>query len=245
MNKDGVFDYLVSKEFTVIGIVDQVSGRDDEYFVYIKIERGRDGAQSPSNYKMIKAREELKALGSSIEFIVSDTLTNDAEAGLRATLLANHPDLVRNVFLSMEDDSARVWIDPKPEFSGGSDDVMRSVRSYFEFLNIELDSVALTNSDNLPSNFAILRLLRAVAPVILSDFSSALQGKGFTVPSEDWLRRKLESLRKKGQVVWIKGEAEHLHSYALTLSGLKSLGTEKRRSSPDVARLLAIMNRAK
>ncbi|SEJ24256.1 hypothetical protein SAMN04244579_03630 [Azotobacter beijerinckii] len=245
MRKDFAFDRLVSEGFNVIGVVEQVSSEMAGFFAYIRMTWRDDGAQSPSNLKMIKEKEYFLRQGIALEFIVSDEFAGNAEAGLRAQLLANYSDYVRNSYLSLGQDEARVWIDPKPGIGNVFTEIEGSVRRYLEGLKIGNVSVLLTVDDNLPSDFLLLRLLRQSAPISLELFCDAIVGKGFTVPSLDWLRRKLDAHRRKGYVVWLKGEGNLPHQYALTLKALKALGTEKRRSSPDVNRLLAIASRAK
>lgn len=241
MSKDKIAAELASESFNIAGIIERAAGEDAGYFVYISVARDAGGVQTPSNFKIKKVKDSFNSRGITLDFIISDEIADNIESGLRATLLVNHPDAVRNVFLSLDSRNASVWVDPKPNAQESLNKLDDTTRHYLRGFNLNLVSLALTVNENLPTALVILKTLRICAPSSLSDLSARMSNN-FTIPSEDWLRRKLEGLRKKELVVWLKGQPpEQPHSYALTLKALKALGTEKKRSSPDITRLLAIV----
>lgn len=240
MSKETISSYLELSGIAVSAIINRPMEEGDGYFAYINLVRGADGSTTPSKQKISMIEKELSGKGFSVGFIFTDNYLLDIEAGLRATLLANHSDMIRNVFLSLEGDKAKVWVEPKADARTAIPKLSGTARAFLELSKIKLQSITLTVDDFLPANFVILSVLRTISPASLEKLSSALAAKNFSVPSDDWVRRKLEALRKKNLVVWIKSDGDMPHSYTLTLKGLKALGTKKNRSSPDITRVLAI-----
>lgn len=240
MKKDEIATELASNQLNIAGIVEKSADENSGYFVYVSVTRDREGVQSPSNFKLKKIKDNFNERGVVLDFIISDELANNIEAGLRATLLINHSDFIRNVFLSLDSREARVWIDPKPNAQEHLTEIDSTARLYLRGFKLKLLSTSLTINENLPTAFVILKALRICAPASLNELSDKIKSKNLAIPSDDWLKRKLDGLRKKELVVWLKGELDQPHSYALSLKALKALGTEKKRSSADIVRLLAI-----
>lgn len=240
MRKDEVVTELAAEGLSVAGVVERAGEDEVGFFVYVPVVRDKSGKQSPSNHKLKKIRNSFSERCVVLEFLLTDEVANDIESGLRATLLFAYPDAIRNSFMSLDSSNAHVWIDPKPNAVEHLEKIDSTVRSYLKKFKLSLVALAFTVDENLPTGFSMLRLLRIFAPVSLGVFSSKLQERKFTIPSEDWLRRKLDGLRKKGLVVWLKGEGDQPHGYALSLKALRGLGTDKKRSSADITRLLAI-----
>ena len=90
----------------------------------------------------------------------------------------------------------------------------------------------------LPTNFYLLRVLRHIAPADIGAIKAEAERKGKAIPSDDWLKRRMDQLRKNGLVVWVSGD-----KYVLSLRALKRLGSTKNRLSMDVARMLALARR--
>lgn len=221
----------------------QLSGEPVQYgeqpnhiYLFVLIERDRANRQVPSNAKLKAAREAFLAKEVTVDFLLFDAAASDAEAGLRATLLHAFGNYVRNVFLTVERRAASVWIDPKRQF----DDVVRKEMStkaelFLSELDLRLNSLTSLTGENLPGPYAMLRAIRQLAPVDLEGLSTHLKEKGFSIPSVDWVNRRLDALRKSGQVVRL-GTGR----YVLALSCIRALGTKRNRQSPDISRLLAL-----
>jgi hypothetical protein len=129
-----------------------------------------------------------------------------------------------------------VWIEPKKQFADLSvDDITKTIRVLLDAASVTLESVESTVGANLPTNTICLQLLRQIAPATRGQLKELLVNRKLNVPSDDWLKRRLDSLWKAGFLVWNKGE-----TYALSRSGLNALGSSKKRSSPDIKRVLAI-----
>jgi len=219
-----------------------VSGRDSQspiYYVTLRVARDASGKQVPSNRSLHAVANELKAQGITVEFILTYEESQDVERGLRATILHSHIDQIRNLFVSIQATRADVWIEPK---GGIEADVLMAIHdraeAFLRLVEIELSSVKLTTEEILPSKLALLTTIRHHAPASLTVIAADLGRRKLTVPSPDWLHRRLDALRRAGQVVRL-GTGE----YTLTEDSLKALGTAKNRTSPDIRRLLALSRR--
>lgn len=94
-------------------------------------------------------------------------------------------------------------------------------------------------ADGVPSGFQILRLIYTHAPVDLAVLSEKLTGEQTPAPSENWLKRQLDSLLRSNKIMW-----QPPGSYVATSEGIADLPARKGRTSPDIARALAMGKRA-
>ncbi|TFW33600.1 hypothetical protein [Massilia horti] len=237
MNEQEEINLLLSS-FDVTSIGDYVRGDRGEghYFIRIAISRDSSNHQIPSNRKLHDLSVELKKNGYFVEFLLIDDKSLDIEAGLRATLLHIFGEHVRNSFVSIQAKTAHVWIEPKKLLSQEIFGLIREkVIDYFLSFDIVDVQIALTTAANLPGILVCLRAIRFLAPVGQPALSAYLSKERFTVPSEDWLSRRLDAMRREGRVV---RTAEG--KYALTMQSILTLGSSKGRTSPDVRRLLAL-----
>lgn len=209
---------------------------DERYFVFVNVGRSSENRQVPSNRRLHEAREHLAQQGVRVEFLLKDTLADDIEAGLRATILHAFINQVRNVFLSVSEGRAHIWIEPK---TIPDDDAMPRMREralhFLADFGLTIGSIRSTVNENLPSKLALLGVLRLHAPVTLLELRGQLEAVTFVVPSAEWLNRRLDALRREGAVVRTEAGL-----YALSLRCLTTLGTKKNAASPDVTRLLAM-----
>lgn len=206
---------------------------------FVEVSRNADGHQKPSNLRLRRVAEDLAAYDVLVNFVLNDVSNMDLEAGLRATLIHAFPDFVRNAFLTLEADGGVVWVVPKGDAIRNSmDDISGRIAIYLENAGIRLSEVRLTVDENLPSRTAILNELRIAAPATQEVLAERLASKGFSSPPLDYLSRHLDALRKTSFVVRRKDG-----NYCLAANALKVLGTVKKRSSPDITRLLDLARR--
>ncbi len=229
-------ELLRRRSVEIVGRIVEDQAGNGRYFVFVSVSRDSANKQVPSNRTLRQISEEALRAGISVEFVLTDSRQLDVEAGLRATLLHSFGQLIRNVFLQLERGRAIVWIDPKVEIEERAIAAMEEKASLclkqvgFEFLEI-----ASTKNESLPSKLVCLRAIRLMSPVLAGDLIKKLKSDGFVVPSDEWMNRRLDALRKSGQIV-----RETTGRYMLTLAGLQGLGSRKDRNSPDVARMLAV-----
>jgi len=228
---------LIAAGIPVSGSAIRDSDTDSSFHVFVEVRRDGRGRQEPSNSKLQAVKEQLNALGVLVDFVLTDAMMRDAEAGLRATLLHSFGAILRNSFLAKDGREAFVWVVPKRQLIKEElDEVSAKARILLSELGLELAHITPTTGENLPSKTRCLAMLRLVAPATSETLSANLRTAGFVVPSEDWMVRRLDGLRKAGQVVRLKSGF-----YTVTLRTLKDLGTVKGRASPDLSRLLALV----
>lgn len=219
-----------------VGAIIQDSANENHFFVYVAIFRDQNNKQHPSNLQLNSARDVLGTHGLKVEFLLSDAISHDIEAGLRATIIHAFGGHVRNVFLSIESRKANIWLDPKKDLDADFlSQVESKTRRFLVDLDLELGSLLTTTNDNLPGKLVCLKVIRQLAPVSVNDLAKELLRREFTVPSDDWMTRRLDMLRKSHQVVRLANA-----KYVLSHSALSNLGTLRSGKSPDVSKMLAL-----
>lgn len=237
MDKQSIIE-LVLKEHGI-----STSGRlaedifdDKHFYVFIDVFRNSDNLQVPSNKKLNEIKGHIADLGINVEFILTDSTKRSIEDGLRASMLHSFPENIRNSFLTISGTAARVWLVPKAAIN---DDLLKEINQkigiYLAVFDINHFSTELTSAANLPSRIMCLSVIRNNSPTSMETIIDALRRRHFTVPSEDWMSRMLDVLRRSGMIIRSKGGM-----YSLSLAGLKALGTSKGRRSPDIIRILAL-----
>lgn len=233
----------ILEEFKIIPSGEPISLDDASRHIciFVDISRDQKNRQQPSNKTLGSARKALKNKGIEVDFFLKDALTRDIEAGLRATVLYALGGEIRNVFLSVKGKVAHVWIDSKRQFDEViQKQVTEKASAYLTALNLDLGSVSSTTGENLPSSFTLLRAIRQFSPVNSQMLCDFLNTKEFTIPSADWLNRRLDALRKVGKIIRLSNG-----HYVVPLATLHDLGTSKGKRSPDVTRLLALARRTR
>jgi hypothetical protein len=206
------------------------------FYVFVEVSRDRDNHQIPTNKALNDLKELLLNQQVVVEFILTDASGQDIEAGFRASMIHSFGAYVRNAFLTIMGGEANAWISPKVSISEETLEQMEhKSRIFLDNYDLKLGRLEFTSTANLPSKFVFLQVLRSISPADPSAINLALRAKHFTVPSDNWTSRMLDNLRKGGFIVRLKSGC-----YALSLAGLKALGTAKNRRSPDITRMLAL-----
>ena len=131
---------------------------------------------------------------------------------------------------------ASIWVEPKKRIDQEMiEEIREFLREFFTLFDIDHVSVFFTQDEDIPTPTVILRSLRIIAPCSAASLSRSLEEKRYKVPNEVWMAHALDRLRKAGSVVR-KANGQ----FFLSLEGLRRLGTEKSRASPDVKRALAL-----
>ena len=205
------------------------------YFVPVIIRRHAE-RQVPSGRELGALRDQAAALGYHVEYLLADEDRRQIEEGLRASFLSSFPNLIRNTFLSIEEDNAVIWIEKKREITQEEQErVEHHAKTYVSLFKLRKATVHIAGDSNVATNMEILGLVRGRAPATCDGIREALIERGFAVPSLDWINRRFDALRRAGLLI-----RRPDRTYALTLEALHRLGTLKNSRSPDVARLLAL-----
>jgi hypothetical protein len=196
--------------------------------------------QTPSGLRLRRLQEEFVAQDIKIDFVIIDDNAASLEAGLRASLMAVYIELLRNVFCSIDRKQARVWMETKKTIPDAARaEIEDHVQKYFKVSNTEVVSiVSVSDQNNLPSNLVLLKAIRQLAPVTPEHLSAHLLEREFQIPSLVWLVHKCDVLRKQKLLIRTASG-----KFVLTFSALEKLGSGKRRTSPDIVRLLALARR--
>lgn len=235
-DEQGLLKILKDRGIIATGRVAEDIFNEASFFVFVEVARNSENHQIPSNKTLNEAKKHLKDQGVNVEFILTDAAGQDIEAGFRASILHSFGDFVRNAFLTIEGVNAGAWIAPKAQIEAGIlSKIEEKTQVFLSNYDLKLSRLEYTSAANLPGKLFCLQMVRLMAPVKLDVLTEALRRKRFTVPSENWVSRMLDSLRKGGFVFRRKSG-----DYVLTLAGLKALGTLKNARSPDIARMLAL-----
>lgn len=234
-----VVEVLAREGVAVAGQI--VAGDVEEAPILISVVVSRDqlNRQSPSNRKLEAIRDELAEQGVRVEFLLRYGDFDDIEIALRSTLLHSHIDSIRNVFMSIDPPEASVWVEPKSNLDLEIiSEIESRARKFLSLFDLRLASLALTVEAPLPPLLVILNSVRSFSPASPEDLKKDLEEKGFTIPSPDWLARKLDVMRKEGRIVRLPSGG-----VVLSTKSLQQLGTSKDSGSPDVRRVLALARR--
>lgn len=230
---------LTSLGFKLVGEPIQDSSQENRFHVFIEVSRDVKGSQDPSNFKINTQAKKFEQAGFEVAFVLIENEKEDIQASIRSILFRFYPDIVRNSFLSFEKELASVWIEPKKTLSIEEKDSLTSkVKELLQVLETPLEEVRFTSTENVPTRTACLNSIRLKSPVTQEELQSVLIERGFSIPSEGWLSKMLDGLRRSGLILRKKNG-----QFTLTLSGLNALGSGKGRRSPDIARLLDLSRR--
>lgn len=236
MNKEAsIVQVLNDSNIPVLGKV--IEDSYENFYVYVPISRDSTQKQVPSNRVLNIAIEALSSQDIKINFLLTDAHFQDIESGLRATLLHSFGKIARNVFTSISKKDVDVWIDSKVSeiIKADRDNMEVKVKKFLEGFNLNLRSLSSLNDINLPSKMAILKTIRLKSPASKDEIINELRCKGFEIPSDDWMNRKLDLFRKSKNILRLKNG-----KYALTYVSISALGSSIGRASPDIERFLAL-----
>lgn len=170
-----------------------------------------------------------------------ERLLASLEAGLEALLVRRYPDYVSGVYMSfLTTESAQIWISLKSETA---DDTAKQIgkhaHDYLGAASLKVEGIELIPPGSPePSIAAVLRALKALSPAKIEALLGYLRDRGFFIPNDRWLSRRLDAARKKGLVI-----REHRGSYVLSATGLALVPHSRSRSSTDVERMLLLSRR--
>ena len=228
----------IARLFADYGVtsVSRVSPNADTggHIVHIEARIDRRGRQIPSNYMIATAEKAAIDAHGVIVVVVSRGDIDDVLLSIKSMLMRRYLDIVRNVYCHIEGSGVTVWVEPKASLSYEQvGDLTEEVEAVIGSFDLKLKAVISISDVRLPNDSVILSMIRQAAPVGADDVVTVMTGRGFELPEDDWLTRRLDRLRKRGLVVRLKDGR-----YVLTRRGLLALGSGKNRSSPDIGRIL-------
>ena len=238
MIKADDLQHLLKKEgVDLAGPVVQQSPEENRYYAFVKLNRNRSGHELQNKKELDRLRQLALQKGYEVELIAVDEKDRGGHSDLLRLLRLRYGDSVRNVFFSGPPGLAKiVWVEMEDVNNRmPRRDIESIISRYLVLYKIAIRDIVFVGNANVPSVTAILRTVRKHAPVDPIHLAQELEDNGFLIPDERWLGRKLDRLRRAGQIVR-RGDGR----YFLSVESLSGLGTSRRRNSADVQRLLAL-----
>jgi hypothetical protein len=184
----------------------------------------------------------LKKFGLSIEWVITQgELVATIESALLKLLQDRFPGVISSAIVSsLHVYPVSVWLEATPgaKVLPSIAAVSEVCKELLKVFGVKSLSVVYADSEELPSNPMILRCLKKHAPITGDHLAKKLKLEGLTIPDPRWLHKKLDTMRRNGLLVWLKGE-----KYSLTELALSVVPYGKTRNSSDVERALALGRR--
>ena len=239
IEKNNIQKQIEEYSLDVIGTPVADIDNNNKYYIFISTKIA-DGKETPSTRTLRNISAKLEAKDIFVEFISISPLQRDVETSIRSTIMCAFPNKIREIYLSAGNKGVAAWLIPTAPID---DNLYNEIKNKLELLvekifSLSLTSIWLQERDSTPSKLACLRAVRKSAPATPAKVAADLRQRGFTVPSDDWMATRLDSLRKAALIIRLKSG-----KYALTLTGLRALGTSKNAHSPDIARMLDLARR--
>lgn len=238
-DETNISDELTASGIGLVGDLVQDASEENKFYAFVKVTRDKLGFQRPSNYKFRRLSEKFEKRNLYVAFIIVGSEGEDVQASVKTTLFRFFPENVRNAFVSLDHESATVWVEPKRVLTHEEEEaIVSKAKEILQVLEIRLDAVRITSSENVPTRTACLNSIRLKSPLTREELQMTLIERNFHIPNSEWLSLMLDKLRKAGFVI-----RQENGQFMLTLSGLRALGSEKNRRSPDISRALDIARR--
>lgn len=236
-------DALSNYEF-----IDEIRADDSQAKSYILlVPTSRVGSRS-DKYQTSRHQLDMlcKQVGEELSVSLTWVLMQDGgAAAAEETLLAamrqhfgasvksltmSSPSL-QPVWVWLEVESGKLDLPPQEDFEDFA-------RKFLAFLGKEKVHLSLVQASRRPAELRTLRALKRLAPASVSELRSALVDSGAFVPSDEWLRKELDRLRKSGLLV-----SSTSGEYSLTEKALLLVPHGKSSYSSDVERALAFRDK--
>lgn len=244
MTEERIKEILAELSVDYVEMV-RINDVDRQVLLEISVDRvhehAHDGFTTTEQLKRLEARlTKLSGLDVVVAIMPSQRLT-DFETGLRAALKLRHTEIITDTYVTFPNcvkASTEVHL-----LKSVGQDVIEAIKNQVEnylheggIASLGVSFVQLNGVE--PNLIQILRALKVLSPVALSDLAAYLAKKGYSLPSERWLAAKLDAARKRG-ILLRQGNS----TYVLTAAGLAAVPFTTSRNSSDVERMLYLSRR--
>ena len=238
-------DFLQKSGVTCVEIREHRSN-DFDFVLYVPGDRvsTRAGHGRTSVRQMDRLRANIKrCLTLSVEWVIAGT-KDDRVASLESALLSalkmRFHGVFATVFVSpLQKSPALVLVDAVPHVHRPSEEELNKVAaSIFNAFGLERPTARYIDNFEVPNNPMILRGLKVRSPATTEVIAEWLRKRGARIPDLKWLQRKLDTLRRKRLIVYMRDG-----TYAMAEEGLRIVPHTLSRSSSDVERALALSRR--
>ena len=208
------------------------------YIVFTLIQIDENGKQLPSNHtlKIIENKIKHEYSDINIKIIKNNKYYESLTNFLKVDIKRKWKNYIKNMIINIETLNVEVHIIGTFE---NQDENLLKIENYIkDILNIlgfNLKDFIYTPNHNLASEKNCISVIRKKSPIHPKEIIAELKRRNFDVPEDSWLSRILDRWRKRG-FIYRKADGK----YVMTVEGLRMLGTEASRRSPDVIRALDI-----
>lgn len=176
----------------------------------------------------------------TVEFIIFiDQNHKKIEDGLNVLLKGKYSGFnVETIISFISYNSADIWIngDENKMTQQLFLNIRQDIKIYLTLFNISINNIFQNISEKItPSSIVIINIIKKYSPVTLQNILLKLNDLNYFIPSHDWISSQLDTLRKKGYVIW-----QDNNTYVLTHKGIDVLPSLKSPQSSDIDRILEI-----
>ena len=165
---------------SVLGRVIPSSSEDKRIFAFIRSTKDKRGRKRPGPRELFWIAKQAQQLGLQLTPIVIDEEHKSIDKLVRNMLFRKFPNRILNSILSLEGRKSSLWLDANDQLTADDlQSVKLQVGEVLGDLEIELAAVYVTNTDNLPTSTAVLRVLRIIAPSSVEKLRIALERREF------------------------------------------------------------------
>ncbi len=214
-------------------------------FIEVSISAIRDYAdnESASRYQLTRLAHAIARRFSVRTVLIyrPPSEFSEIEAQLRSKLTEKWAAHFEDIYLSFATGKeAFAWITSKrPINADVLSQIIKEVSDHLTANEIILSGSQLVAAGSEPpSQAAILRAVKALAPASIEQVIDHLEKREFSRPSERSVRNTLDSARKRGLVIW-----HEPGRYTLTSLGLDFVPHTRTRTSSDIERILLMARR--
>ncbi|MBU2549144.1 MAG: hypothetical protein KKB20_12065 [Proteobacteria bacterium] len=243
-NIDKLKEFIIERK---IAYVSDVKARETDNIIIFIIPSEKISEKSTKNKtskrQLTYLKKEIKnKFDIEVEYVIyREKNQEQIDAGLLALLAERFGKIIKDCLTSFKgSNSVDVWIDLsiKMEQSnrGLIDNIRGVISDYLNLFGISLRSLhGISQDQDVPSQIVILKVIKIISPAQQIDINNYLQGINYYIPSELWLSRKLDVLRKKMLILRQKDK-----SYVLTEEGVRFVPRTASSNSSDIKRALAL-----
>ncbi len=243
-NLQALKEYLAAKKVWYVTDIRRRSNDDVVLLTVPELSIGNSSSAKSTSRRQLSylAKAIKRDLSINVDFLITKGEVQEAvETGLKALLQVQYPNVIRYCFTSASGSNIiDVWLESEvtnlEEIAGKLKQV---VRAYLKAFQMKLGTVRWSEPDeHVPSDTAILKELKTIAPALATDLAERLKKQGFRIPSLSWVETKLDTIRRRQHAI-----RREDGRYVLTELGLKIVPHRRGSQGSDVIRALALGRR--
>lgn len=209
---------------------------EDTLILNISISSLLNGVTTPRKIKNLKNSISEKFGIRVIDSVIQSQKLNTIQFGVTSIINEEIPSDGYDLSLIIQSEGDfYVYLKLKdPALNDKGAIIEEKIIKYFDILEIKSFIIEIIkDSKNPPTLLATLRSAKKLAPFFVGEIVKELELRGFDLPSEKWMDKQLDLIRKKGFIFRRKDGR-----YTLTYQGILVTPHAGNRNSSDVERVL-------